>query len=142
MWMSLLLTVCVVSVLAWFLAARGARGARGRFSQFAFLAAYTAATLIGVPRPRIPAVTPLRVFFSAWFCFALVISTAYIASLRSLLDDAWVRGEIRTVAGILDAELEIVTHPNLHAGLAELGKSNSTLAELARRTKFEVGTFN
>lgn len=141
MWMSLVLTLCVVSVVAWFLAAGApsrAQRARDRFASFAFLAAFTAATLIGVPRPRMPAVGPLRVFFAAWFCFALVMSTAYIASLRSLLDDPWVRGEIRTLADILDSGLDVLTHPNLHSGLVELGKNNSTLAELARRVQYEV----
>lgn len=144
LWSALLLSVLTAGLVSWVLASRvrlaGVERARGRFARFPYTLAFAAVTLIGLPRPRVPRLGPLRAFLTAWFFFALVMTTAYIASLRSLMEDPWARGEIRTLQGILDAGLDVVMHPNLYDSLQEVAEEmgNATLLELARRADFEV----
>ncbi|KAK3919047.1 Glutamate receptor ionotropic, kainate 5 [Frankliniella fusca] len=141
LWTSLLLVAAACSVVTWFLSARvpadwGLR-ARGRFARYPFVAFYTLSTLVAIPRGRVPRLGPLRAFLLSWFFFALVMTTAYIASLKTLLDDPWLPGEINTVQEILDSGLDVEMHPNMQASLEELGEENATLAELARRAVLE-----
>lgn len=140
MWAAVLLAAIVCSVVAWVLAARPPAGARarGRFARFSFMATFAAATLIGVPRPRVPRLGPLRAFLAPWFFFALIITTAYIASLRNLIDQPLVPSEVDTVQGILDLGLGVVIHRNLFPIFQGLATSNATMAQLASTVQFMV----